>query len=337
MKFTQRMLPRPNNLLIAFFNRTKKSPLYFGLLFFLFYTPMMGKLLPMQTPMVPDNSSLDLNLNSRAVNIRNEETEAYTKAPVEITENSIPKFIHVVGKHWLHEMESWKTLNPEYIVEFYDDDRCLNFIQEYYPQYVFTYMHLQSVRRFDFIRYLIIYHHGGIYADGDITCMEPIKDWGVMNETTFFTGIECVGCNDIGAQAIQWTFGATRGHPILNHVIKNVIANSMKSPSFFDRFGTLNKVIHMTGPSAFSDGIMAHLIEKGTCDPKVMDWNDNMGFVICTSVIPSGFASGVQIFPWYRWGSARDGDMPEIPAELGGDSNTVKFISHGYRASWVGM
>ena len=248
----------------------------------------------------------------------------------------IPKVIHVVGLQWLQEMDSWKILNPEYIVEFYNDDRCLKFIQENYPQFEFTYSHLKSVRRFDFIRYLIVYQHGGIYADSDITCTEPVKNWGISNETTFFTGMECVGCNDIGAQVIQWTFGATKGHPILDHIIKNVVANSIKAPSFYDRFGQLNKVIHMTGPSAFSDGVMSYLIEKGTCNPKVGDWNDNIGFVICSSVVPFGFASGVQIFPWYRWGSARDGDMPDVPANLGTDIHAVKFINHGYKGSWVG-
>jgi hypothetical protein len=90
---------------------------------------------------------------------------------------------------------------------------------------------------------------------------------------------------------------------------------------------------------------MAYLVERGTCDPKVGDWNDNRGFVICSSVVPFGFASGVQIFPWYRWGSARDGDMPHIPDDVlvvgGGEEDnmnvSVSFIHHGYRGSWVGM
>ena len=264
----------------------------------------------------------------------------------QVEDGSIPKVIHVVGRQWQQESDSWKTLNPEYTLEFYDDDRCIAFIRQHYPQYEFAYSHrLKSVRRFDFIRYLIVHHYGGIYADGDITCNTPIRNWGISNETTFLSGIECVRCNDIGAQVIQWTFGATKNHPILHHIIQHVIANSIKSPSYYERFGPHNKVIHMTGPSAFSDGVMAYLVERGTCDPKVGDWNDNRGFVICSSVVPFGFASGVQIFPWYRWGSARDGDMPHIPDDVlvvgGGEEDnmnvSVSFIHHGYRGSWVGM
>jgi hypothetical protein len=276
----------------------------------------------------PDNSDLPV-FNSYV--IRGE-----MKTAENLADKMIQKVVHVVGRQWLQEMDSWKHLNPEYNVEFYNDDRCLKFIQEYYPQFEFTYSHLKGVHRFDFIRYLIVYQHGGIYADSDITCTEPIKNWGISNETTFFSGMECVGCNDIGAQLIQWTFGATKGHPILDHIIKNVVANSIKAPSFYDRFGQLNKVIHMTGPSAFSDGVMTYLIEKGTCNPKVGDWNDDKDFVVCSSIVPFGFASGVQIFPWYRWGSARDGDMPDVPSILGTDIHAVKFINHGYKGSWVG-
>ena len=42
-----------------------------------------------------------------------------------------PKVIHVVGQEWLQSMDSWKNLNPEYAVEFFDDERCLAFIQEH--------------------------------------------------------------------------------------------------------------------------------------------------------------------------------------------------------------
>jgi len=268
----------------------------------------------------------------------------------------IPKVIHVVGQEWLQNMDSWKNLNPEYAVEFYDDERCLAFMQEHYPQFEFTYLHLKSVRRFDFIRYLIVYHFGGIYADSDITCKKPIITWGISNETTFLSGMECIGCEDIGAKVNQWSFGARKGHPILKHVIMNVVSNSFKGPSYYERFGTHGKVLHMTGPPAFTDGINYYLMEKETCKPKVGQWEssnatglkagakdvwkENSGFVICSSITPFGFASGVQIFPWYRWGVARgwveEASQPGIPDNLGDDLDAVQFIHHGYRGSWVG-
>jgi hypothetical protein len=239
----------------------------------------------------------------------------------------IPKTIHyIAARVRKEEMNSWKLLNPDYQVKIYNDSDCLDFVTTFYPQYKFVYHHLKSVRRFDFIRYLIVYHFGGIYAESDVTCKVPIQDWGLEESATFFSGAECVGCNDIGLQAIQWTFGATPKHPILEHVIHNVVANSMKHKDFYERFGKLNKVIHMTGPSAFTDGINAYLMEREACDPGLRP----KGYVVCRSIIPDGFSAGVRIFPWYRWGAVRNGELPE-------NENRLKlFIHHGYKGSWVG-
>jgi mannosyltransferase OCH1-like enzyme len=44
----------------------------------------------------------------------------------QLEDGSIPKVIHVVGRQWQQESDSWKTLNPEYTLEFYDDDRCIS-------------------------------------------------------------------------------------------------------------------------------------------------------------------------------------------------------------------
>jgi mannosyltransferase OCH1-like enzyme len=97
----------------------------------------------------------------------------------QVEDGSIPKVIHVVGGQWQQESDSWKTLNPEYTLEFYDDDRCIAFIRQHYPQYEFAYSHrLKSVRRFDFIRYLIVHHYGGIYV-GPQVGMSPILVWGL--------------------------------------------------------------------------------------------------------------------------------------------------------------
>eukprot|EP00579_Thalassiosira_antarctica_P026448 CAMPEP_0202027378 /NCGR_PEP_ID=MMETSP0905-20130828/61323_1 /ASSEMBLY_ACC=CAM_ASM_000554 /TAXON_ID=420261 /ORGANISM="Thalassiosira antarctica, Strain CCMP982" /LENGTH=291 /DNA_ID=CAMNT_0048590861 /DNA_START=150 /DNA_END=1022 /DNA_ORIENTATION=+ len=278
-------------------------------------------------PLVSDSKTSLVNTAIEGERIEDNVVAGSTKG-----ENEIPKVIHIVGRKWLTENDSWKKLNPEYNVEFYNDQRCLELVKEYYPHFEFVYSHLKSVRRYDFVRYLIVYHYGGIYADSDITCKEPINNWELRNETTFFTGMECIGCNYIGIQTIQWTFGATKGHPILDHVIKNVVSNSFKAPSFFERFGKLNKIIHMTGPAAFSDGITAYLIEKGTCEPKVGSFKNTKGFVTCSSIDPFGYTSGVQVFPWYRWGAAKNGDMPDRPPNIG--PNDGKFIKHGYKGSW---
>ena len=104
------------------------------------------------TPSTPEDAAPRASAADILVKADNEQTE-------------IPKVIHIVGKKWLKENDSWKKLNPDYTVESYDNQRCEKFVREHYPQYEFVYNHLKSVRRFDFVRYLIVYHYGGIYAD----------------------------------------------------------------------------------------------------------------------------------------------------------------------------
>lgn len=141
---------------------------------------LQGRLLPTAAT----TTGLRATSNYSSVTIDSDNSDTFTSLLTQI-----PKIIHVIGREWLMEMNSWSEHNPEYTIEFYNDARCNEFIQEYYPQFIFTYNHLRSVRKFDFIRYLIIHKYGGIYADSDITCNLPISNWGVLHTTTFFSGM----------------------------------------------------------------------------------------------------------------------------------------------------
>jgi hypothetical protein len=178
-------------------------PFCFVVLFLILYLPLLTQLTNNESkiiinsdclqgmPLLPTTTAegelLRGSNNNSSIIIGSEDD--FTTSTTTTLVIEIPKIIHVIGTQWLQEMNSWSEYNPEYIIEFYNDDRCNEFIQTHYPQFVFTYNHLQSVRKFDFIRYLIIYHYGGIYADSDITCMQSISNWGLLNTTTFFSGM----------------------------------------------------------------------------------------------------------------------------------------------------
>tara|TARA_R100001244_G_scaffold126337_1_gene96657 strand:+ start:2017 stop:2721 length:705 start_codon:yes stop_codon:yes gene_type:complete len=64
--------------------------------------------------------------------------------------------------------------------QFWDDSRISKFMETNFPEYIEFYVNLrEDIQRADFIRYLILYHHGGLYLDLDIC---PIKNlnmvWG---------------------------------------------------------------------------------------------------------------------------------------------------------------
>lgn len=87
----------------------------------------------------------------------------------------------------------WKQLNPEYIIELYDDDRCLEFLLKYYGQKycdIFHYIKDGPIKS-DFFRVCLIYVYGGIYVDADILPMVPLNTY-VDDDVDFMT---CISFN----------------------------------------------------------------------------------------------------------------------------------------------
>ncbi len=92
----------------------------------------------------------------------------------------IPKIIHQtwrdhnlpVPKAW---PESWKRHNPDWEYRLWTDDDLLTLVQTCYPELEELYLsYPKPVQRADMARYLILHHHGGVYADIDTECMAPL-------------------------------------------------------------------------------------------------------------------------------------------------------------------
>lgn len=92
----------------------------------------------------------------------------------------IPKIIHQtwrdhnlpVPKAW---PESWKRHNPDWEYRLWTDDDLLALVQTNYPELESLYLsYPKPVQRADMARYLILHHHGGVYADIDTECMGPL-------------------------------------------------------------------------------------------------------------------------------------------------------------------
>lgn len=70
---------------------------------------------------------------------------------------------------------SWLHFNPHWQVHFYDDQACLEFVRDAYPEFLPVYQGFaHTIQRADFFRYLIVYHYGGLYADIDMECLRPL-------------------------------------------------------------------------------------------------------------------------------------------------------------------
>lgn len=152
---------------------------------------------------------------------------------------SIPRAIHQTWQtknhlKWVAQpqvwMTSWKT-QQAWEHHLYDDADCLDFMQKSFPKLVDIYEALPTgAERADLFRYCILHEQGGLWADLDTTCMEPLHTWPV-DDCSLLVGMHGVVTDShqqaaLGfvrpAQVCQWTIAAAPKHPVLASVIQAV-------------------------------------------------------------------------------------------------------------------
>lgn len=146
--------------------------------------------------------------------------------------------------------ESWRIHNPGIVMNLWDDAECLGFVKSFEPELVELYLALPHyIMRVDMMRYVWMYHLGGIYADLDIECIGPmdyLDEPGVhLVEERFHPG---------------WSLGnavmASEGrHPFWQHVL-SVLASRARRIHKFEGLtpeGQRNRILRTTGPYMLTD------------------------------------------------------------------------------------
>jgi inositol phosphorylceramide mannosyltransferase catalytic subunit len=121
-----------------------------------------------------------------------------------------------------------KLLNPEFEYLFFDDQQVEDFIDAKFPQHrpVFESFPVR-IQRYDFFRYLAIYHFGGFYFDLDVLLASSLES---LLEFDCVFPFEELTMHDFLRQeyGMDWeignyAFGAAPGHPFLDAIIKNCV------------------------------------------------------------------------------------------------------------------
>jgi len=99
---------------------------------------------------------------------------------------TIPKIIHQIAPSeksrwhpiWNRCHPSWNRHFPDFEHKLWNDvDDINHFVQEYYPQYYDIFMEFPAhIMRVDFVRFCLLHHFGGIYADMDMYCYRNFYD-----------------------------------------------------------------------------------------------------------------------------------------------------------------
>jgi len=99
-------------------------------------------------------------------------------------EGRIPKIIHQTAMSdkskwhpvWEKCQKTWIENFPDYEYMMWTDEDSEEFIRDEYPWFYKTYMgYDRNIKRIDAIRYFILYHYGGIYADMDFECLKNFE------------------------------------------------------------------------------------------------------------------------------------------------------------------
>jgi hypothetical protein len=121
-----------------------------------------------------------------------------------------------------------RLLNPDFEWIFFDDSDVENFINSQFPQYRSIFDNFPyRIQKYDFFRYLAVYHHGGFYFDLDIFLAHGIADLGAhgcvfpFEEVSMHSFLrDSYGMDwEIG----NYAFGAAPAHPFIGAIIDNCV------------------------------------------------------------------------------------------------------------------
>jgi hypothetical protein len=189
-------------------------------------------------------------------------------------------------------MTNIRLLHPEYEYVFFDDERVVTFISDEFPEFrsVFDAFAF-PIQRFDFFRYLAIYHHGGFYFDLDVLLaanLSPLLDAGCVFPFEGLTMSHHLRRrHHIDWELGNYAFGAAPKHPFLAAVIENCV-RAQKNPAWVKPmmrgappfFNAEFFVLNSTGPGLLTRTFAEHpelatsvtvLFPEDVCD--VASWH----------------------------------------------------------------
>ncbi len=119
-------------------------------------------------------------------------------------------------------------LNPDFEYLFFNDEQINGFIDEHFLEYRSLFYSFRfPIQRFDFFRYLAVYHLGGFYFDLDVFLASNLS--GLLNFGCVFPFEELTINSFLRREyGMDWEignfgFGAAAGHPFLQAIIKNCL------------------------------------------------------------------------------------------------------------------
>jgi hypothetical protein len=153
-----------------------------------------------------------------------------------------------IPDEWSECVASWRRFHPDWEYVLWTDESSRRFVAEHYREFLETFdAFTYAIQRADAIRYLVLHHFGGLYADLDVECLRPFDD--LLRGHRFVIGREPerqarrYGRSDLVCNALM---AAAPGHPLLDAVIEE-LGKRRADISFH------HEVLASTGPLMIDD------------------------------------------------------------------------------------
>jgi hypothetical protein len=121
-----------------------------------------------------------------------------------------------------------KLFHPDFVHIVYDETMADEFVRHHFPEYLDVYRSFPvRIQKYDFFRYLAVYHLGGFYLDTDIFLVRSLTPLLALGAVFSFEElvIRPYLCEQFQMdwQIANYAFGAEAGHPFLAAVIDNCV------------------------------------------------------------------------------------------------------------------
>ncbi|KAJ0392151.1 hypothetical protein P43SY_006252 [Pythium insidiosum] len=189
-----------------------------------------------------------------------------------------PVVVHYTSRTRHPMVEQWKDTCGPLEVRFYDDDASEELVRKHRPEFLETYRTaLTPVERADYFRYLVLYVHGGVYADSDVSCLTPVGQWlstfgwddYELSDMDFVAGIEFPWAQSqyrvtgpLPLQFNQFLIASTKQSRMMERILKHIEHCIRTVPR-----NHLEATLERTGPAAFTRAILDEIQRRGIPDP----------------------------------------------------------------------
>ena len=235
-------------------------------------------------------------------------------------------------------VDTWISQNQDYAYTLVSDEGGNAFAREHYadrPEILDPFLELRfPVFRSDLLRYMILESEGGVYSDLDTAARKPVRDWlsgDLKSRVHAIVGVEYdqldgepwYGMTE-RIQFCQWTMAASRGHPIMQKIVKEVVKALHEmalrhNTSIAELKPPDEEVVEVTGPVIWTRAIMEVMSEvTGT----------TMSYLNITGMREPRLFGDVLVLPIDGFGTGQ----PHSNSNT--DDTGDPYVRHMWKGSW---